>query len=294
MRSKIRKFIVGPMMVLAVSGGVLVVDVQAANAAVSSVRVRGKLNVRAGAANWTPLTRTFKNRTKVTVTCRMTGQYIRGTVRRSAQWDRLMMGDYIPHAYLAGNPRLPVCPPPPPPPAPVVVAPPVAVPVPVPVGPTSTVSTAEFIAGSVPGAQQSQRDSRVPASVTVAQAILESGWGRSALSTFDKNFFGMKCFTQGRFANGCRSHTTAECTPAGVCFTTDAVFRTYASAADSYRDHGALLAENPRYANAFNYINNPNQFAAEIHLAGYATDPLYTTKLTAIMAKFNLSQYDLV
>lgn len=287
-----RKFVAGPMLVVALTGAALVVDVNAANAAVTSVRVKGKLNVRAGAATWTGLTRTLKNRTKVTVTCKVTGQYIRGSVRRSAQWDRLMLGDYVPHAYVVGNPRLPACPPPPAP-APVVVAPPpIASPQPVPAGPTGAMNNAEFIAASVPGAQQSQRETRVPASVTIAQAILESGWGRSALSTFDRNFFGMKCFTQGVYANGCRSHSTAECTPAGVCFTTDAVFRTYASTADSFRDHGALLSQNPRYRNAFNYTDNPNQFAAEMHLAGYATDPLYTTKLTGIMTKYNLYQYD--
>ncbi|MFB9447108.1 sporangiospore maturation cell wall hydrolase GsmA [Dactylosporangium vinaceum] len=186
--------------------------------------------------------------------------------------------------------------------APVTVpaAPTTPVPVPVPVStvpvvaaePNGTMTTAEFIAAAVPGAQRSRREHGVPASVTLAQAILESGWGKSALSTFDRNFFGMKCNGQGLYANGCRTHDTSECTAAGQCFPTQASFRTYATAADSFRDHGATLASLARYSIAFQYTNDPNRFAAEIHRAGYATDPQYTVKLTNVMAKYNLYQYD--
>ena len=129
--------------------------------------------------------------------------------------------------------------------------------------------------------------------MTLAQAILESGWGRSSLSANDKNFFGMKCFTQGAYASGCRTYVTSECSPAGVCWTTSAVFRTYASSLNSFRDHGALLATNARYAAAFLYTRVPNQFAEEIRKAGYATAPLYAQKLVNVMVKYNLYQYDL-
>jgi hypothetical protein len=295
---KLRNYVAAPLLALGIVGGGLVLDTDAAHAATASVRVKGKLKVRAGAANWTTQTRTLNNRARITVTCKVSGQYVRGTVRRSAQWDRLALGDYIPHAYVAGNPRLPACPPPPPPPAPApapaAVAPPVKEStVTAPAGPTGTMTTAQFITASVPGAQLSQRETQVPASVTIAQAILESGWGRSALSTFDKNFFGMKCFSQGSYAIGCRSHATNECTPLGVCFGTTASFRVYASAADSFRDHGALLAGAARYQPAFAHADNPDQFAVQIAAAGYATDPQYATKLSAIMAKYRLYQYDL-
>jgi flagellum-specific peptidoglycan hydrolase FlgJ len=159
--------------------------------------------------------------------------------------------------------------------------------------PDGTMTPAQFIAAAAPGAQQSRREHGVPASVTLAQAILESGWGKSALSTVDKNFFGMKCNGQGAYAIGCASHATSECTKAGACFPTAASFRKYNSAADSFRDHGATLASLARYSVAFQFKNDPNRFVAEMHKAGYATDPQYTTKLTAIMAKYNLYQYDL-
>jgi flagellar protein FlgJ len=166
---------------------------------------------------------------------------------------------------------------------------------PAPAGPTGTMTNEQFLAASIPAAQQSQRDTRVPTSVTLAQAILESGWGRSALSANDRNFFGMKCFnsTPGSYASGCRAYTTQECTPTGTCTTTVATFRTYPSSAASFSDHGASLRSLTRYAAAFNYTKDPNQFIAEVHKAGYATDPQYTAKVVALMTKYNLYRYDL-
>ncbi|GGM60818.1 sporangiospore maturation cell wall hydrolase GsmA [Dactylosporangium sucinum] len=282
----LKKFVIAPALALAATATTLVVAAAPADAAVVSVRVKGALPARAGAANWWTQTRTVKNKAKVTVTCRTTGQYLRGNVRRTAQWDRTALGDYISHAYVSGNPKLPTCVIPAPAPAPVAA---------VPLGPTGTMTNEQFLAASIPAAQQSQRETRVPTSVTLAQAILESGWGRSSLSANDRNFFGMKCFNNapGSYAAGCKSYSTQECTAAGVCSTTVATFRTYNSAVDSFRDHGMALKNLSRYAAAFLYTNNPNQFVAEVHKGGYATDPQYTTKLQALMAKYNLYQYDL-
>ncbi|WP_432830335.1 sporangiospore maturation cell wall hydrolase GsmA [Dactylosporangium sp. CA-092794] len=296
----LKQFVLAPALALAATATTLVVAAAPADAAVVSVRVKGSLAARTGAANWFDKTRTLKNKQKVTITCKVNGQYLRGNVRRTAQWDRTLLGDYISHAYVSGNPKLPVCAPPPPPapaaaPAPAPAAPAVAPPAAVPAGPTGTMTNEQFLAASVPPAQQSQRDTKVPASVTLAQAILESGWGRSSLSANDRNFFGMKCFNNapGSYAVGCTSYSTQECNAQGACTTTVATFRSYASSLDSFRDHGANLKSLPRYAAAFNYTNNPNQFIAEIHKAGYATDPQYTTKVVALMTKYNLYQYDL-
>ena len=161
------------------------------------------------------------------------------------------------------------------------------------VEPNGSMTTAQFIAAVATGAQDSQRFYRVPAAVTIAQAILESGWGKSALAYYDKNYFGMKCSTQGSYANGCRSHATSECAPTGACFATTASFRTYATVANSFADHGSMLATNARYAPAFTYVTNPDQFAVQIQRGGYATDPDYAAKLTAVMVKYNLYRYDL-
>ena len=290
-----KQYVLVPALALAATATTLVVTTAPADAAVVSVRVSGSLAARNGAANWFAQTRKIKNKQKVTVTCKVTGQYLRGNVRRTAQWDRTAIGDFISHAYVSGNPKLPTCVIAPPAPAPTTaapVAPPAAA---VPMGPTGTMTNAQFLAASIPAAQQSQRDTRVPTSVTLAQAILESGWGRSSLSANDRNFFGMKCFNNapGAYASGCKSYSTQECNAAGLCSTTVATFRTYATAAASFTDHGMALKNLSRYAAAFNYLNDPNQFVAEVHKGGYATDPLYTTKLVALMQKYNLYQYDL-
>ncbi|MFG2040822.1 glucosaminidase domain-containing protein [Dactylosporangium sp. NPDC048998] len=201
----LKKYVFLPALALAATATTLVVAAAPADAAVVSVRVKGSLAARTGAANWFGQTRSVKDKQKVTVTCRVSGQYLCGNVRRTAQWDRTALGDYISHAYVSGNPKLPVCAPPAAPTAPAAPRPAAAPVAAVPAGPTGTMTNEQFLAASIPAAQQSQRDTRVPTSVTLAQAILESGWGRSSLSANDRNFFGMKCFNNvpGPYASGC-------------------------------------------------------------------------------------------
>jgi flagellar protein FlgJ len=268
------------MLAVCATGAVVGFDVGVAHAATTaSVKVSsGTLKVRSGPATSWSIVGSLKNRAKVTIVCQVPGQWVKGSVRTTTQWDRLTSGGYVSHAYIATSARIPVC------------APPPAV---IPSGPLSTASKSAFIASAVPPAQQSQREYAVPTSVTLAQAILESGWGRSTLSQNDRNYFGMKCFgNPGPIAVACHTYTTNEC-DATHCFATQATFRVYASTNDSFRDHGRLLATNSRYKPAFAYTRNPNQFAAEVHKAGYATDPGYTTKLVGLMAQYNLHQYDL-
>jgi Mannosyl-glycoprotein endo-beta-N-acetylglucosaminidase len=275
-----RRILVAPLLVLCASGAVVTLDAGVAQAATTAtVKVSGgTLKIRSGpATSWT-IIGSLKNKAKVTIACQVAGQWIKGSVRSTTQWDQLSGGGYISHGYVVTKSAIPVC------------APPPAV---IPTGPLSTASKSAFIASAVPAAQQSQREYRVPTSVTLAQAILESGWGRSTLSQNDRNYFGMKCFgSPGPIAIACHTYSTNEC-DATHCFTTTASFRVYATTNDSFRDHGRLLATNSRYRAAFAYTHNPNQFAAEIHKAGYATDPQYTTKLVGLMTQYNLYQYDL-
>jgi hypothetical protein len=275
MSRPVRRLLLGPLLALCASAAVLAVDAGMANAATTaSGKVRGTVKMRTAPALSAPPAGTLRNRTKVTIECRMTGQYVRGPVRGTNQWDRLTNGRYIPHAYVQTGAAIAPCP------APVAA-------------PVSTTSTAAFIAAAVAPARQSQREFAVPASVTIAQAILESGWGRSNLAFVDRNYFGMKCFgNPGPIAIGCHTYRTTEC-DAARCFPIDDTFRVYASATDSFRDHGRLLATSARYRPAFAYTRNPDQFVAEVHKGGYATDPLYTVKLTKLMAQYNLYAYDL-
>jgi len=235
----------------------------------------GKVNLRAGASTSAAVTGSVASGAKIDLTCAVTGVKVVGTVRSTTQWDRTPTGAFISHAYIYSG-TLPVCS--------GSIAPSTSV----------TLTPAEFIEDSVPGAQRGWREYGVPASVTIAQAILESGWGRSGLASVDKNYFGIKCQDgrYGKLATGCHVYRTNECTKSGTCFATSDSFRTYATQSHSYRDHGNFLRVNSRYAGAFEHSKDANKFIWKVWKAGYATDPNYYTKITGIMAAYDLYQYD--
>ena len=71
-----------------------------------------------------------------------------------------------------------------------------------------------------------------------------------------------------------------------------AAFRLYRTMRGSFLDHGRFLRENPRYAGAFRYRRDPRRFARALGRAGYATDPAYASKLTALIREGRLTRYD--
>ncbi len=153
-------------------------------------------------------------------------------------------------------------------------------------------STSGFIDASAGPAQRTMRDYHVPASVSIAQAILESGWGRSTLTRDDHNYFGKKCFGDpGPVGIGCREYATHECSGRD-CWPADDEFRAYRTPEESYVDHGRQLTELSRYAEAMRHTDDPDQFAREIHKAGYATGSTYSDKLIELMREYDLYRYD--
>ena len=149
----------------------------------------------------------------------------------------------------------------------------------------------QFIEASAVAAQDAQRRLRIPASVTIAQAIHESYWGTSGLARNANNFFGIKA------RNGEGSAGTYWMEAWEVVDGEDVVlrepFRKYLSPDESFYDHGMFFLRNSRYQGAFRYSENPRAFARAIADAGYATDPGYAPKLIRIMDQYNLYQYDL-
>jgi uncharacterized protein YraI len=230
----------------------------------------GPLNVRNAPAVTGTQVSSVPNGAAITMSCQVTGDYISGTVRATSQWDRLTNGNYVSHAYVQTSATLPGCP----------------------TAPAGNLTNAQFIAASVAPAQQGYREFNVPASVTIAQAILESGWGRSGLAHNDLNYFGIKCFdgSPGPIGTGCHTYNTSECTP--TCYATEASFRTYASVTDSFRDHGRFLTTNSRYRPAFGYSHDADQFLYQIWKAGYATSPTYVANVSSLMQQYNLYRYD--
>ena len=148
----------------------------------------------------------------------------------------------------------------------------------------------EFILSIAPGARESQRKSGVPASVTLAQAILESDWGRSKLTREANNLFGIKAM-RGPGTAGIYEIDTWEVYD-GQNVTVLAAFKAYTTLADSIADHGRWFHDNSRYRGALLVKDHPRAFAYAINAAGYATDPAYAPKLIGLMDKFNLYAYD--
>ncbi len=134
---------------------------------------------------------------------------------------------------------------------------------------------------------KSQRQTGVPASVTMAQAILESGWGKSGLSTKANNFFGIK----GKGPEGSVTMRTREVIN-GKSVYVNAPFRKYDSPAQSFADHGKFFTDNKRYATAMKHTDDPHRFAQEIAKAGYATDPNYAKALNGLIDKYGLGRFD--
>ncbi len=158
-----------------------------------------------------------------------------------------------------------------------------------PAAPTPTLGTASqqaFISQVAPGAMAAQSRYGVPAAVTIAQAIDESGWGQSALAIRDHNLFGIK----GAGPAGSDMLPTQEFENS-QWVTITAPFRVYHNVAESIADHSQLLATGQAYQQAMADRHLPDAFATDL-TGVYATDPQYGSNLIAIMRLYNLYQYD--
>jgi len=156
--------------------------------------------------------------------------------------------------------------------------------------PGATPSERDFILSLASAARESQRATGVPTSVTLAQAILESDWGRSRLAREANNLFGIKATTRPGTA-GVYDVMAWE-VMGGRSLVSPESFKAYRTLADSIVDHGRWFHQQPRYAGALAVRDNPRAFARAINAAGYATDPDYAFKLIALMDRFDLYAYD--
>lgn len=153
--------------------------------------------------------------------------------------------------------------------------------------------TSDYISRAVVAARAVRAEHGVPVSVTVAQSILESAWGRSGLSTKRNNYFGIKCSAlRSPYQSGCTALPSAEYV-AGIRDIYVSRFRTYTSMTKSFLDYGRLLARADRYRKAFSYPHDPNRFITEVAKAGYATDPRYAALVISLMRQYELYRYDL-
>lgn len=138
-----------------------------------------------------------------------------------------------------------------------------------------------FVQSIWPHAQKAAAELGVPAKALVAQAALETGWGRRLAGekgVTSNNLFGIKAGS--RWSGDSVNAATHEYVN-GVRQNERARFRAYASPADSFADYTRLLG-NDRYAAARGTGDDTHRFASALQRAGYATDPRYAAKLTAI------------
>ena len=146
----------------------------------------------------------------------------------------------------------------------------------------------QFIQSVAQGAIDGWNQYRVLPSITVAQAILESGWGQSSLSTSAHNLFGIK----GSYNGHSVVMRTRE-VYGGRSVYVNANFRAYANNSESVTDHGRFLNVNSRYRNLLgdtNYVSVANKLRQD----GYATDPSYANSLINLVRTYNLTQLDSV
>jgi flagellum-specific peptidoglycan hydrolase FlgJ len=124
--------------------------------------------------------------------------------------------------------------------------------------------------------------SGIPASITLAQGILESGNGNSRLARLANNHFGIKCHSDWY-----GEHILADDDLPGECF------RKYNSVLGSYMDHTRFLQKYPRYDSLFNLgPTNYREWAIGLQKAGYATSPTYAKQLIDIIDQYDLTRYD--
>jgi hypothetical protein len=159
-------------------------------------------------------------------------------------------------------------------------------------GPASPFASHEELIQAVgEAARASKAQTGVPASVTVAQAILESDWGQSLLSREANNYFGIKAM--GSAGNdGAVWMNTMEFDGRGRSYYTLDPFRAYKSLVDSVTDHSLLFVRVGLYRAAMQATDNPNEFARRIAAAGYSTDPAYPSKIIGLMQKYDLYRFD--
>ncbi|GJM31070.1 MAG: hypothetical protein DHS20C18_00710 [Saprospiraceae bacterium] len=133
-------------------------------------------------------------------------------------------------------------------------------------------------------AKTEMRKFGIPASITLAQGLLESNVGESRLATKNNNHFGIKCFSRSCKKGHCSN------------FTDDShkdFFRKYGNSWDSFRSHSNLLKLNKRYASLFKLKKSDYKgWAHGLKSAGYATDKRYAYKLIRMIEDLDLHKYD--
>lgn len=146
----------------------------------------------------------------------------------------------------------------------------------------------DFISTLTEPAKELAKATKIPASFTIAQAALESGWGNSELAWSAHNIFGIKA--DRSWVGEVVMMPTREFL-GGEWTVVTAKWRKYPDWSACLKDHAKFLLENPRYKPAF-ATTKGIQFAQAVAKAGYATDPAYAGKISQIITTYGLDKLD--
>ena len=139
-----------------------------------------------------------------------------------------------------------------------------------------------YVKKYAPAATKNMRFFKIPASITLAQGILESGYGEGTLAKKANNHLGIKCHKEWKGKS--ITHDDDE---------KDECFRSYKNPLRSYRDHSLFLVDRDRYSSLFTLNRKDYKgWAIGLKAAGYATDPKYAEKLISLIERFNLTRFD--
>ena len=139
-----------------------------------------------------------------------------------------------------------------------------------------------YIKKYAPAATKNMRFFKIPASITLAQGILESGYGEGTKKKNANNHFGIKCHKDWKGKS--IKHDDDE---------KNECFRSYKNPLRSYRDHSLFLVDRDRYSSLFELNRKDYRgWALGLKAAGYATDPKYADKLISLIERFKLTRFD--
>lgn len=144
-------------------------------------------------------------------------------------------------------------------------------------------STEDFVRQLQPYAEQAAQELGVEPKVILAQAALETGWGKSMVKNSDGsssfNLFNIKA---DKAWQGKQSQVSTLEFEQGVAKKVNAGFRTYGSFKESFQDYVQFIKNNPRYSDALKQASHAGNYTRELQQAGYATDPNYADKIMSI------------
>jgi len=154
-------------------------------------------------------------------------------------------------------------------------------------------SAKEFVRKLQPYAEQAARELGVDPKIILAQAALETGWGRSLIKTSNgDNSFNLFNIKADKSWQGKQAHVDTLEFDQGVAKKMKSGFRTYESFEESFQDYVNLIKNSPRYSDALKHGGNAENYMRELQQAGYATDPNYANKIMNIYRGNTISEFE--